>query len=87
MSSAPLPVRPHGKDNREDDGDVRKGVPTEESDEDRGGAEAYGAAGKGAPTAFVPTAFGSCCREGISVTKGGRGEWIRTTDLLNPIQA
>jgi hypothetical protein len=24
--------------------------------------------------------------EGISTTKGSRGDWIRTSDLLNPIQ-
>src|SRR5262249_34962190 len=26
-------------------------------------------------------------REGVSFTKGSRGDWIRTSDLLNPIQA
>ena len=86
FGDAPLPVRPHGKDNREDDG-VRKGVPSEETDEDRDDAEAHGAAGKGAPGVSVPTALGFCGREGISVSKGGRGERIRTSDLLNPIQA
>lgn len=87
FGDAPLPVRPHGKDNREDDADVRKEVLTEETSGEGSDAEAHGAAGKGAPTASVPTALGSCGREGISVTKGGRARGFRTSDLLNPIQA
>ena len=76
LGDAPLPVRPYGKDNREADADVGKEVLTEKTSGDGGDAEAHGAAGKGAPTASVPTALGRCSREGISVTKGGRGDWI-----------
>lgn len=56
----------------------------------RGGTETAGT------SAFAPIPVGSSVErtarpasgqpEGISFTKGSRGDWIRTSDLLNPIQ-
>src|SRR5262249_12865150 len=55
---------------------------------DRQAAEAGSSPASAAATGDrSPNQLNECQPEGLSITKDCRGDWIRTSDLLNPIQA